>query len=193
MFILNKNLLFNFSKIISVVLFVIIINGCKNNLDDIEKLSNHVISNREYAENVEIFYSDSAIVRMKIIAKTMEQSLNKENPKKIFDKGVLVYFYDSNQSQTSTLNARYAEYAENEKLIILRDSIVVKNYKSEKLETEELFWNERTARIYSKKFVKITTPEEIIHGYGFNSNMEFTEWEIDSVSGIFQSNSLLEK
>ena len=84
MFILNKNLLFNFSKIISVVLFVIIINGCKNNLDDIEKLSNHVISNREYAENVEIFYSDSAIVRMKIIAKTMEQSLNKENPKKNF-------------------------------------------------------------------------------------------------------------
>jgi hypothetical protein len=37
------------------------------------------------------------------------------------------------------------------------------------------------------------TPQEIIHGYGFSSNMEFTEWEIDSVSGVFQSGSLIEK
>jgi hypothetical protein len=69
---------------------------------------------------------------------------------------------------------------------------VVSNYKNEKLETEELFWNERDGRIYSKKFVKVTTPSEIILGYGFSSNMEFTEWEIDSVSGIFQSGTLIE-
>jgi LPS export ABC transporter protein LptC len=176
-----------------VILFLFIINACKNDLGEIERMSNSKITNKDYAENVEILYSDSAVVRMKIISKSMEQNLDKQNPKKIFDQGVLVYFYDVNQSQTSQLNAKYAEYSENEKIIVLRDSIVVKNYKSEKLETEELFWNEKTARIYSKKFVKITTPDEIIHGYGFNSNMEFTEWEIDSVSGIFQSNSLLEK
>jgi LPS export ABC transporter protein LptC len=89
------------------------------------------------------------------------------------------------------LTAKYAEYAENEKIIVLRDSVVIRNYKNEQLETEELFWNERDSRIYSKKFVKVTTPQEIIHGYGFSSNMEFTEWEIDSVSGIFQSGTLM--
>jgi LPS export ABC transporter protein LptC len=165
--------------------------SCSNRIEDIEVIKQRTEGNVESAKDVSILYSDSAIVRMRIRAPLMLNSQSAAAPKRTFPDGVWVDFFDSRQEPSSHLTAKYAEYAENEKIIVLRDSVVIRNYKNEQLETEELFWNERDSRIYSKKFVKVTTPQEIIHGYGFSSNMEFTEWEIDSVSGIFQSGTLM--
>lgn len=166
--------------------------ACANSLEDLERVKVEQQGNIESATNVEILYSDSAIVRLRIKAPAMRNIVDNQKPKREFPKGVLVDFFDANQQQTSQLTAKYAEHKEMEKIIELRDSIELWNYKNEKLETEQLFWNQATGRIYSTKFVKITTPTEIIWGYGFNSNMEFTEWEINSVRGVTQSGTLLD-
>ena len=179
-------------KITFLFSIIFLLCSCSNSLEDIERVKINDEANVESAKDVDILYSDSAVVRMKIKSPLMQNRQNKDNPTRVFPKGVWVDFFDKSKSPTSHLTAKYAEYSEKEKVITLRDSIVVTNYKNEKLETEELFWNERDGRIFSKKFVKVTTPTEIIHGYGFSSNMEFTEWEIDSVSGVFQSSSLIE-
>jgi LPS export ABC transporter protein LptC len=177
-------------KLFIYILFSFVILSCSNKLEDIDKITLKELSKTEIAKNVKIIYSDSAIIRMIIVAPFMQSSISLENPKKIFPKGVSVDFFDNNQHKSSQLSANFAEYLENERIINLKDSIVIRNYKNEILETEELFWVEKDSKIYSKKFVKITTESEIIHGYGFSSNMEFTNWEIDSVSGIFEAKSL---
>lgn len=179
---------FVFGCLIPLILF-----SCSNSSEDLEKIKLKAESNVESAKDVDILYSDSAVVRMRIRSPLMQNRQVNENPTRVFPSGVWVDFFDDTKSPTSHLIAKYAEYSEKDKIITLRDSIVVNNYKNEKLETEELFWSERDGRIFSKKFVRVTTPSEIIHGYGFSSNMEFTEWEIDSVSGVFQSSSLIEK
>ena len=176
----------------ALILFLFTLFACSNRLEDVNRISLKEASNIETAKDVDILYSDSAVVRMRIKSPLMQNKILKDDPTRVFPNGVWVDFYDKSKAPTSHLIAKYAEYSEKQKLITLRDSIVVSNYKNEKLETEELFWNERDGRIYSKKFVKVTTPSEIILGYGFSSNMEFTEWEIDSVSGIFQSGTLIE-
>ena len=178
-------------KIIIFLSFLIFFLSCSNSLEDIEKIKLSSLSKTESAKDVRIIYSDSAIVRMIIKAPLMQSNISNEAPKKIFPKGVLVDFYDNNQNISSHLTSKFAEYLENEKMIFLKDSIVIRNYRNEQLETEELYWVEKDSKIYSKKFVKITTSTEIIHGYGFSSNMEFTNWEIDSVSGIFESKALI--
>ena len=179
------------SKIILFLSIITFIFSCSNSLEDIEKIKLTNLSKTESAKEVRIIYSDSAIVRMIIKAPIMQSNISIEAPKKIFPKGVLVDFYDNNQNISSHLTSKFAEYLENEKMIFMRDSIVIRNYRDEQLETEELYWVEKDSKIYSKKFVKITTNTEVIHGYGFSSNMEFTNWEIDSVSGIFESNALI--
>jgi LPS export ABC transporter protein LptC len=175
------------------VFLIFILSACSNSAEDIEKVKMKAEANVESAKDVDILYSDSAVVRMRIKSPLMQNRQDKDDPTRVFPNGIWVNFFDVTKSPTSHLTAKYAEYSEKNKLITLRESIVVNNYKNEKLETEELFWSERDGRIYSKKFVRVTTPSEIIHGYGFSSNMEFTEWEIDSVSGVFQSGSLIEK
>jgi LPS export ABC transporter protein LptC len=165
--------------------------SCSNDLKDIERIKLNEQPNIEQAKNVEILYSDSAIVRMRILAEEMRNIVDAKEPKREFPKGVLVDFFNENQGKSSQLSANYAEYMEKKKEIILRDSVVIWNFRNEQLETEELIWKERSNKIFSKKFVRITTPTEIIEGYGFSSDMEFTNWEIDSVSGIFESKTFI--
>jgi LPS export ABC transporter protein LptC len=166
--------------------------ACANSLEDLERIKVEERGNIERATDVEILYSDSAIVRLRIKAPYMRNLLDNQKPRREFPKGVWVDFFDANQQRTSQLTAKYAEYKEMEKIIELRDSIELWNYKNERLETEQLIWNEATSRIYTDKFVKITTPTQTIWGYGFSSNMEFTAWEMDSVSGTAKSNTLLD-
>lgn len=41
----------------------------------------------------------------------------------------------------------------------------------------------KAERIYSDKFVRITTEDEILYGEGFESNQEFTNWKIIKPTG----------
>ena len=51
-------------------------------------------------------------------------------------------------------------------------------------------WDEKLNKVYTKKFVKITRPGEIIYGYGFEANQDFTRWEINAITGRIKVDGL---
>jgi hypothetical protein len=55
------------------------------------------------------------------------------------------------------------------------------------IETEGLVWDESTQKIYSDRFITITTATEIIKGYGFESDYDFQNWELKKVTGELES------
>ncbi len=163
--------------------------ACGNTIEDLKKFEKKTDEGIEHAEGVEMIYSDSAVVRVKVTAVEMDHVMNPEKPFRLFKKGLLVDFFNRNKEQVSKLTSKYAERDENSGLVLLRDSVVVWNTKNERLETEELWWNEPQQRIYSTKHVKITTPTQIIDGTDFESNGDFTHWKINNVIGVVQSNT----
>ena len=167
--------------------------ACENSMQDVKRFEGMANSSVEEATEVEMLYSDSAVVRMRLQAPLMQEDRDEKEPKRIFPDGVEVEFYGRDKQISSHLTALYAEYSEKKRFIVLQDSVVIHNSQGEQLETEELFWDERKNEIYSDKFVKVTTPTEVMQGYGFRSDIEFKNWEIDSLSGIFESSSLLKK
>ena len=72
----------------------------------------------------------------------------------------------------------------------MRDSVVWESLNKEILETTELIWDEKEERVFTNKFVVIRRPGEIITGYGFESNQDFTYSKIKSVTGQFASDKL---
>ena len=62
--------------------------------------------------------------------------------------------------------------------ITARDSVVMTTVKKEKLETAELIWDEKTAKVYTDKFVKVTKPGEVIYGFGLEAEQDFSYWKI---------------
>jgi LPS export ABC transporter protein LptC len=132
----------------------------------------------EIGRDVEILYSDSAVVKVRILGPLLHSYNSTSDPKQVFTEGILVTFYDANGQQTSQLVAKSAVREQGKKIITARDSVVLTTVQNEKLETEELIWDEKTERLKTQKFVQVTTPKEVIYGFGLEANQDFTYWRI---------------
>jgi len=167
--------------------------SCKNDLEEIDKVINQEMIAVETAKEVSMLYSDSAMIKVRVEGPTMLRHLDKQNPRQEFTDGVKVVFFTYGQKVESTLTAKYAIRMEKKNQIIVRDSVVWESYKGEKLETEELIWEERKEKIYTNRFVTITKPDEIIYGYGFEANQDFSSWTIRAVEGELKTDGMNNK
>ncbi len=132
----------------------------------------------EVGRDVEILYSDSAIVRVRVTGPLLHNHSGRERPRQEFPEGIKMDFLQPDLSVRSVLTAKKATRFQEEGRIVARDSVVLTTVKQEKLETEELIWDERTAKIRTEKFVKVTQPGEIIYGYGLEAEQDFSYWKI---------------
>ncbi len=153
--------------------------------NDIERMIDEEQVNYEEAIDVNMIYSDSAIIRVNVSGPRLLRYVEKNSPRQEFPDGIKVVFYSPNGRSQSTLTAKSATRLDKNNEITIRDSVIWKGYDGKRLETEELIWNEREERVYSNRFVKIVKPDEVIFGYGFEANQEFTEWTINAVEGEF--------
>lgn len=170
-------------KLLLFSLSLLMMISCENDIKKVNLITGKSQAPIESAQGLEILYSDSGIIKVSI--KTPE--LNRfVQPKPVTElpKGVYVEFFDDAQRVTSTLTSKYALRNDADKTMEARKDVVVVNKKGDKLETEYLKWDEKSGMISSPEFVKITTPDEIIYGNGFESNQDFSRYRIFDIKGI---------
>ena len=132
----------------------------------------------EVARGVEILYSDSAVVRVRVLGPVLHNFSERENARQEFPEGIRIDFLDADCTVRSTLTAKKAVRQQDKGLITVRDSVVWSTAKLEKLETEELVWDEKSGKVRTEKFVKVTQPGEIIYGFGLEADQDFSYWKI---------------
>ena len=108
----------------------------------------------------------------------MEYYGKMEEPYSEFPNGIIVWFYDGKNEPTAHISARFGRYYEDKGLWEVRDSVVAINENNEILKTELLFWDEPNELIYTDKYVRITTEDQIVRGYGLESDPRFRKWII---------------
>jgi len=146
----------------------------------------------EVARDVEILYSDSAIVRVRVTGPLLHNINDRENARQEFPAGIKMQFLMSDLSVRSTLTAKTAVRQQEKGLITARDSVVFSTIKGEKLETEELIWDEKSGKVRTEKFVKVTKPGEILYGFGLEAEQDFSYWKILVPKGRLKVNQLNE-
>jgi LPS export ABC transporter protein LptC len=92
-----------------------------------------------------------------------------------------VDLYNGKENPEAKVTAKYAKCTSNN-LWELRDSVVVLNEKNEKLETELLFWNQEKDHIYTDRFVKLTSEDQLTQGIGFESDSHLINRKILQVT-----------
>ncbi len=142
----------------------------------------------EVGSNVSIVYTDSGFLKAKLFAPLLERFASEARNQTEMADGITAYFYDQNGHVTSYIKSKYAVRDERERSITVRNDVNVINNKGDTLRTEELIWDERADRIYSEKFVRITSPDKIIMGSGFESNTAFTKFRVLNITGIISLN-----
>ncbi len=144
----------------------------------------------EIGRDVEILYSDSAIVRVRVTAPSLYNYVDRLEPRQEFPDGIKLEFLTPQLQVRSTLTAKFAIRQQDKGLIIARDSVVLTTVQQEKLETEELIWDEKTEKVRTDKFVKVTKPDEVIYGFGLEANQDFSYWKITVPKGIIKADQL---
>jgi LPS export ABC transporter protein LptC len=158
--------------------------SCSNDIEIVYEITAESGMPAFMVEELETFYSDSGIVKVKIYAPKLVRYDNKDASFDEYPEGINVEFFDANLNTTATLDCQYAKYHIKEELWEAKNNVEIVNIeKGESLNTELLFWDLRNERIYSDKFVRIKTEKEILFGQGFESNQEFSKWRIIKPTG----------
>lgn len=173
---------------IFLVSYFLLFASCKNDMNEAMLITSRANVNLETGKDVEIHYSDNGLTRIIAKGHTVTRH-NTEKPYLEFSDGMELRFYDANGKVESTLTARYATVVENSNEMIARDSVVVINEKGERLDTDELIWDEQKKVIYSNTHVKISTADEIIFGKGMYANQNFSDYVIKNISGRIKVNA----
>jgi LPS export ABC transporter protein LptC len=144
----------------------------------------------DIGKDVEIIYSDSARIKVRVTGPTMLSYIDRNDPKQVFPNGTKTYFYDENQLEMGVLSGKYAIRDERKRQVIVRDSVVWESKTDGRLETSELVWDEATNIIKSTKFTKITRASETITGFNFQTDDKLSRWQILSPKGNFKAGDL---
>lgn len=139
----------------------------------------------ETGTGIEILYTQMGEPKARIIAPELTRILNQEGITE-FKKGMKIFFYGTQGHIESSMSANYGKAFEQKEEVLARDNVVIINLKGEKLETEELLWKRKEKKIYSDKFVKITTADQIIVGNGLEADEDFTNYLIKEVKGTIK-------
>lgn len=135
--------------------------------------------------DVATYISDSGVVRYKIIADEWQVFDRLKPSMWTFEQGVYLEKFNNDLSIEATIVADTAYYYDKEELWELRGNVHIENEQDEQFDTQLLFWNQKTKRVYSDLFIRIRQQKRIITGTGFTSNQDFTRYTIKHTQGIF--------
>ena len=144
---------------------------------------------------VEYLYSDSARVTAQLEAEHVIEKKEKKDsdnsPEKIahyFDKGIHIKFFNKRGRESSVVSANYGVLYKEQGVAELKGNVILNKVSTgERLETEQLFWDQEKDSIYVERdqFLKITTPDKVITGKGLRTNTAFEPYFIYNISGQF--------
>ena len=135
--------------------------------------------------DVETFISDSGVIRYRIVADEWLVYDKKRPSHWAFEKGMYLEQFDSIHQVEASIKADTAYYYDKQKLWKLIGNVDIHNRKGERFNTELLYWNQTTEKIYSDRFIRIEQPDRVVMGHGFDSNQQMTDWIIHNMEGIF--------
>lgn len=171
---------------LTLLVAMTIFAGCVNNVNEVNKATQLAEPGIEYGKDIELFFSEDGEVKIRVTAPTVVRH-NTEDPYTEFTDGLKVEFYNDSMQVDTWLTANSGTRYEAQGRTVLQNDVQVLNKKNEHLSTEELIWDEKRHIIYSDKFVKITTPDQVLYGDGMEADEQLTRYTIKKPRGTIQA------
>ena len=173
------------SRVSMLLFLVFLLGGCENDIERINMLTDESEAPTIQGTNIKVIYSDSAKVKIQVLAPVYKQYPTAERPYMEFEKGLEVFFYDDSAKIESEIRADYTIYYMDEALWHATGNVVAQNFENgDALYTDELFWDEIKELIYSDSYTRVINEENTLYGKkGFRSHQNLTNWQLIGSSG----------
>ena len=165
-------ILYSIRKLTFLSIFFLI--SCSKNdfTDNFEKDVHDQLST-----NVEITLTKKGNITAKIKSEVLKKN-NQSFQLELFDN-VNVDLFDENFQQKSLIKSQSAMVNEKENRIKAYGSVVVISDDGKILMTDSLTWDNNSDKIYTDANLEfITSDSDTLHGTGFKSNIDLTNWNI---------------
>lgn len=171
--------------VVSTIVMLFLFSACAK-----EQPMTSAITNRDsvpimITRDVSSYISDSGVVRYKIITEEWKVFDRLDPSHWSFEQGIYLERFDDSLNVEAVIVADTAYYYDKQELWELRGDVHIENIQDEQFDTQLLFWNQKSERVYSDRYIRIRQQKRIITGVGFTSNQDFTDYTIKQTQGIF--------
>ncbi|WP_340077679.1 LPS export ABC transporter periplasmic protein LptC [Leptobacterium sp. I13] len=175
----------NFNLTVTVIA-VTVFFSCQGNYKEVQKLSVTERFPGGVAENFQLTYTDSGVVKAILTSPLNTDFSNQEFPYQEFPKGLSVEFFDEQQKK-SVVTADYGIIYSATNLIDLQGNVILETHDGKKLEAPQIYWDQSNEWIFTKEKFVFTNPEEgtIMHGEGIDFDKEFKVANAHKTYGVF--------
>ncbi|UAM98756.1 LPS export ABC transporter periplasmic protein LptC [Polaribacter litorisediminis] len=122
-------------------------------------------------------YKDSGRITSKLItAKMLDYSNRTLHPYSKFPEGIKIVNFENKGLDSITITGDFALSYTKTSISEIKGNVVVINHSDKsRLETEQLFWDEKTKYFVSEKAFKLTKENDTIFGIGFESKDDLSK------------------
>lgn len=173
-----KNNFLNSVTVFTVALFF----SCQSNFKEIQKINAENVFPSGIAENFNLTYTESGKVKAILTSPVNQDFSNQDFPYQEFPNGITVDIYDENNNK-STITADYGIIYSATNLIDLRGNVVLQTHDGKKLESPQLFWDEKNEWVFTEKNYTFTSPDLNMSGVGIDFDKEFNQVNSHNNSG----------
>lgn len=170
-----------------MALSVCLPTSCKNEIAEIRALTDANKLPVQSSYNATYVLTEHGKIKNKLIAVQLDQYQGEEDYIEA-SGGFTMIFFDSLEREEARLTAMRGRYNDKEKKLVAWENVELYNIKGDKLQTEELIYDQDSSLIYTQKFVSIMMQDDTLHGMGLQSNDSFTRYKILKPYGKFQLN-----
>jgi LPS export ABC transporter protein LptC len=134
-------------------------------------------------------YKDSGRITSKLITPLMlDFSNRKEHPYNEFPEGIKIINFENNGRDSLTVIGDYAiSYSKTSISEIIGNVVALNHSENSKLETEQLYWDQKAKYFFSEKAFTLTTLKDTIKGVGFESKEDLSKWLSKNVTGNLET------
>ena len=169
----------------TLLMLTLLLWGCENDIERINMLTDQTETPILKSKNIEVIYSDSARVKVHIIAAAYQSFPDVDPPYDEFPEGMEVYFYNDSMKIESEIRSDYTIYYPKVQLWHATGNVIARRLDNgDALYTEELFWDMENEIIYSDSYTRVHNEENILYGKrGFKSDQNLSNWQLIGSSG----------
>ncbi len=139
------------------------------------------------AKNINHVYKDSGKITSRLITPVLKDFSNREeHPYNEFPNGIKIVTINKNGKDSTTITGNYAISYNKTSISEIKGNVVIFSHrKKTKLETNQLFWDQKESYFFTEEGFRLTTPKDTINGFGFESKQDLTKWVAKDITGDF--------
>lgn len=173
---------FNIRYLIPVILMAGILFSCRNEIEEIQAMTSEIEIPTQTSYNARYDYTEMGKLRNTIQASQLDRYIIGEQRLEA-SGGFELIIYNENEQPEAFLTADEGTYFEKKNELKAQYNVILSNINGDSLMTEELFWIQDSAKVFTHRDVVICTDDGRIYGKGLESDEKFTNYTIHNIHG----------